>query len=439
MGASLAQQFAPQLVGATARELAALEHDWPTWARPEQLAPSGDWSTWLILAGRGWGKTRTGAEWIRHCVDHDGVRRIALVGATASDVRDVMLYGESGLLSIWPEHQRPKYEPSKRRVLFHTGATATLYSAEKPDRLRGPQHEIAWLDELAAWSNLEETLYNLEFGLRLGDRPRKTITTTPRPLEQLKALVREAAEGGGVIVTRGATYDNAANLAPSFLAAVRKAYEGTRLGQQELYGEILGAAGGLFRSEWFRYLPSDSVPPLSRVYVSVDPAITARNDETGIVVVGRHKDSAYVLEDASGRMSPDEWARRAVELARRHKANAIVAETNRGGDLVSTTIRQFDRSIPIREVRANRGKDTRAEPIAALYEQNRVYHVGQFTKLESQMCEWDPTSADEMRRQRQATSPDRMDALVWGIAELGFHLGVARLAPINVELPKTTF
>lgn len=425
MSLSLAEQFASQLAATgTDAELAALAYDWRFWARPEQVAPDGHWSTWLILAGRGWGKTRTGAEALRDAIE-SGVKRIALVGATAADVRDVMVFGESGLLNVFPPHQRPKYEASKRRISFHTGAVATLYSAEQPDRLRGPQHEWAWCDELAAWSNLDATLYNLRFGLRLGDHPKVIITTTPRPLQVLKEMVEESQSSENVRITRGSTFDNAGNLAPGFIAEVRKAYEGTRLGQQELYGEILGPAGGLFNSEWFRYLPHDSVPALQRVFVGVDPAITMRNDETGIVVVGRKGDTAYVLEDASGHMSPEQWARKAVEVAKRHNATAIVAETNRGGDLVKTTIRQFDARITVREVRANRGKDTRAEPVAALYEQGRVYHVGKLTKLETQMCEWDPTSQDVMRAKKQASSPDRMDALVWAIHECGFHLGVA--------------
>ena len=438
MGESLAQQFATQLEHASDRELAALAHDWEFWARPEQHPPAGGWGTWLILAGRGWGKTRTGAEAVRQAV-YAGAQRIALVGPTTSDVRDVMIFGESGLLAIFPEHQRPKYEPSKRRVLFHSGAIATLYSSEKPDRLRGPQHEFAWLDELAAWQNLQETLYNLQFGLRLGDNPRKVVTTTPRPIEVLKSWVAESTSSSEIMVTRGSTFDNSPNLAPSFLAEIRKAYEGTRLGAQELHGEILAPSGGLFRSEWFRYLPFCDVPKLSRIYVAVDPAITEQNDETGIVVVGRAGELAYVLDDLSGRWSPEEWAKKAVEAAKRHRAQAIVAEVNRGGDLVKATIRQFERQIPIKEVRANRGKDTRAEPIAALYEQGRVYHVQKFPKLEQQMAEWDPTRQDELRQKKRATSPDRMDALVWGIHELGFHLGVARMSPINVELPTTAF
>lgn len=424
------------LASASPRELAALEHDWEFWARDDQRQPSLPWRLWLILAGRGWGKTRTGAETIREAVCEQGVERVALVGPTAADVRDVMVLGESGLVNVFPPHQRPRYEPSKRRVVFHTGAIATLFSSQEPDRLRGPQHELAWCDELAAWGHLADTWSNLLMGLRLGDHPRVLVTTTPRPIDMLREFVRDAAdEASGVRVTRGKTLDNSGNLPDRFLADVVRAYGGTRLGRQELDGEILEPVGGLFAAEWIRY----QAPPqkLSRVVVSVDPAITTRNDETGIVVVARSGDQAYVLEDLSGVMTPEQWASRSVDAARRHKAHCIVAEVNRGGDLVQSTIRQHDRTIAIKEVRAYKGKDTRAEPVAALYEQGRVWHAKRFEKLEKQMVEWCPTSQEAMRARHHATSPDRLDALVWGITELGFHLGVARgLAPLSVELPR---
>lgn len=436
---SLAQRFASQLRGATARELASLAHDWEFWSRPDQRAPRGVWRIWLILAGRGWGKTRTGAEAVREAV-YAGCKRIALVGSTAADVRDVMVLGESGLLEVFPPHERPKYEPSKRRVVFHTGAIATLYSAEQPDRLRGPQHELAWCDELAAWSHLAETMSNLMMGLRLGEHPRVMVTTTPRPLDMLKDWVAQSFGDPGVVVTRGRTVDNAGNLPEQFISDVTKAYGGTRLGRQELEGEILEPVGGLFQKGWFKH-PDTPAPKFSRVVVALDPAITVRNDETGIVVVGRSGDRAYVLDDLSGTFTPEEWARKAVEAAKKYGAQTIVAEVNRGGDLVKTTIRQFDRHIQVKEVRANRGKDTRAEPVAALYEQGRVSHMKDFAKLEKQMVEWAPTSQEQMRAARQATSPDRMDALVWGITDLGFHLNIATpsLAPLKTPPLRTEF
>lgn len=438
MSQSLAETAAGELLGVRPSTLGKLRWRWDLWGRPEQLPPASDWRRWIILAGRGWGKTRTGAEAVRQAVS-GGVRRIALVGATVADVRDVMIEGESGLVAVFPKHQRPEYQVSKRRVLFHTGAVATLYSSEKPRQLRGPQHEICWADELAAWTHLEDTWSNLLFGLRLGARPRVIVTTTPRPIDLLKQFVADSHDPStGVVVTYGRTYDNAVNLPESALRDLQKAYAGTRLGRQELEGEILpDIEGALFRREWFRYLPD--APPLSRVVVSVDPAITRNNDETGIVVVGRAGDKAYVLADESGTWTPDEWAQKAARLARMtwggKQASHIVAEVNRGGDLVARTIRSFDKTIPIKEVRANKGKDTRAEPIAALYEQRRVLHCGKFETLEQQMVSWDPTHQDEMRARRKATSPDRMDALVWGISELGFHMGVAKFLPINVPNP----
>lgn len=425
------------------REAAQLKHSWPFWARPSQRQPDGPWRIWLILAGRGFGKTRTGAETIREEVDRGEIERFALVGATAADVRDVMVEGESGLRAIFPPGQLPRFEPSKRRVTFHNGATATCYSAEEPDRLRGPQHGFAWADELAAWARLEQAWADLQLGLRLGVRPRTLVTTTPRPLPFLEELVARAAGGDtSVHVTRGSTFANFANLPESYRDEIVRAYGGTRLGRQELEGEILGAAeGALFRKEWFRWLPE--APELARVVVAVDPAISTRNDETGIVVVGRAGDKAYVLADESGTWTPQQWAEKATRLARQRwgggagrVASCIVAETNRGADLVAHAIRSIDRTVAIKEVHANRGKDLRAEPVSALYEQRRVFHVGKHDKLERQMAEWDPTSQDVMRARHQATSPDRLDALVWGITELGFHLGAATFRPINVDLPK---
>lgn len=429
MTAPLAHDLAIDLLAkASDSELAELEYYWPFWARPEQLTPAGDWRLWVILAGRGWGKTRTGAESIRADIDA-GVERVALVGATSADVRDVMVCGESGLLEVFPRHQRPKYEPSKRRVTFHTGATAILYSAEQPDRLRGPQHERAWLDELAAWSNIDDTLSNLMMGLRLGPNPRALITTTPRPLRVLRDWVKASAIDPNIVLTRGRSFDNELNLPAQFVSDIKKAYGGTRLGLQELEGEILEPQGGLFSREWFQHI--DQPPKLSRVVVSVDPAISSRNDETGITVVGRAGDKCYVLEDLSGNYSPEDWARKATDAVRRHGAHCIVAETNRGGDLVKATIRQFDRQVTVKEVHANRGKDLRAEPIAALYEQRRVFHIGTLAKLEDQMVTWSPTSQEARRLARQSTSPDRLDSLVWGITELGFHLGIAKFTPMS--------
>lgn len=431
MPKSLAERVLRNLHGLSVREIAALEYDWGFWSRPEQRMPSGvQWSTWLLLAGRGFGKTRAGAEAVRELVESGKVERIALVGPTIRDVRETMIDGESGLRAIFPDGQRPRYIPSRARLEFHNGAIAPVYSSEEPDRLRGPQHGAAWCDELAAWKHLEQTWADLNMGLRLGTSPKKIITTTPRPIPLIRRLAIEAERpGSGVIATRGKTLDNSGNLPDEFLREITDQYAGTRLGRQELDGEILGdLEGALFNRAWFRYLPQ--APELSRTVVAVDPAITLRNDETGIVVTGRAGRHAYVVEDLSGKMSPDEWARRTVQAWQRHRATAIVAEVNRGALMVETLIRQAakemgvapDRMPRIVEVRATTGKDTRAEPVAALYEQQRVFHIGKLEKLEDQLCSWDPTSQDAMRLRRQATSPDRMDALVWGLTELRMHI-----------------
>ena len=381
--------------------------DWSLWARPAQLAPDGDWRIWLILAGRGFGKTRTGAEWVRQQVENGSARRIALVGATAADVRDTMVEGESGLLRAFPDGHRPKYEPSKRRVTFSNGATATTYSADEPDRLRGPNHDLAWADEVAAW-RYEEAWDQLMFGLRIGDRPRVVATTTPRPTR----LIRDLVDRADCAVTRGSTWDNETNLAPAFLAEMRRRYEGTRLGRQELDAELLmDADGALWNRDDLDSYRVTKTPTLRRIVVAIDPAVSnnADSDETGIVVAGIDDTGhGYVLEDRSMKGSPNEWAAAAVTGYNVHKADRIVAEANQGGDMITHTLRTVDASVPVKLVHASRGKRTRAEPIAAMYEQGRVHHVGSFPQLEDQLCIWTPDSA----------SPDRLDALVWALTEL---------------------
>lgn len=381
--------------------------DWTIWARPKQLAPPGDWRVWLILAGRGFGKTRSGAEWIRQKVMNNEAGRIALVGATAADVRDTMVEGESGLLRIFPPGERPRYEPSKRRITFKNGARATTYSADEPDRLRGPNHDCAWTDEIAAW-RYPEAWDQLIFGLRIGDDPRLVATTTPRPTRLIRTLV----EREDVIVTRGSTYENQMNLAPTFLAEVQSRYEGTRLGRQELYAEILDdVEGALWTREMIEQSRVNNLPDLTRIVIGVDPAITSRESsaETGIVAVGVDANGiGYVLDDRSLKGSPVEWANAAIALYHRSSADRIVVEANQGGDMVRHTLQTVESQIPIKTVHATRGKRTRAEPISALYEQGKVKHVGAFPTLEDQMCSWTPES----------DSPDRLDALVWGLTEL---------------------
>lgn len=402
----------------------ALLYDWNFWARDNQLPPAGEWLVWLLLAGRGFGKTRTGAEFVRARVERGEARRIALVSATAADVRDTMIEGPAGLLAVFPEHERPLYEPSKRRVTFASGAVATAYSADEPDRLRGPQHDTAWCDELAAWRYPDAAWDNLLFGMRLGD-PRLCVTTTPRPILLVKTLLAEAS----TVVTRGSTFDNAANLAASALAKLREKYDGTRLGRQELFAEILtDTPGALWTINILSAGRARVLPDLTRVVVAVDPAAadpaTSKSEdsiaETGIVAVALGADrDGYVLRDASAKASPAEWGERAVLLHDELDADAIVAEVNQGGAMVAHVVRtaaeklhrekrRTSPHVAVREVRASRGKLTRAEPVAALYEQRRVHHLGVLSELEDQMTTWVPGQK----------SPDRMDALVWGLTEI---------------------
>lgn len=390
-------------------EAAALLYDWKFWARPSQLPPPGDWRVWLILAGRGFGKTRTGAETVIDRVRRGVSKRVGLIAPTAADARDVMVEGESGILACSPPDFRPLYEPSKRRLTWPNGAVATLFSAEEPDRLRGPQHDFIWADEPAAWK-YPETWDMAMFGLRLGTNPQVVATTTPRPTR----LIRDLVADPGTVVTRGTTYENARNLAPAFLSAIVKKYEGTRLGRQELNGEILDDnPGALWSRNVIEALRVREHPPLLRIVVGVDPAVTSdpKSDETGIVVAG--VDAAghyYVLADASLQGTPLTWATAVKRVYDQYRADRVVAEKNNGGELVEANLRTVDRTLSYRGVWASRGKQTRAEPISSLYEQGKVHHVGTFPLLEDQMCDWAPDSGDP--------SPDRMDALVWAMTEL---------------------
>ncbi len=388
---------------------AAALHMWPLWARDSQIAPPGGWSVWLLMAGRGFGKTRTGAEWVRSRVESGTAKRIALVARTPADVRDVMIEGDSGLLSVCPPSNRSKYEPTKRRLTWPNGAFALAFSSHEPDQLRGPQFDAAWCDELASWEYPRETWDNLMFGLRLGQRPQCVVTTTPRPLE----LLRELVDRDDVHVTRGSTYENRQFLAPSFLRQIERRYQGTDTGRQEIFAELLEEAeGALWRRDWISH--TETAPDLNRIVIAIDPAMSSRPDsaETGIIVAGTDADlRGYVLEDGSGRMSPDEWARRAIDLYDRYSAGRIIGERNNGGDLVGSVLKTASggRTLPIRLVSASVGKYARAEPVAALYQQGRVSHVGSFPQLEDQLCTWEPGSS---------TSPDRMDALVWALSDL---------------------
>jgi phage terminase large subunit-like protein len=387
--------------------------NWSKWrARREQLPPDSDtWLVWLLLAGRGFGKTRTGAQTVGAEVEAGRARRIALVAPTAADVRNVMVEGESGILAVSPPWCQPIYEPSKRRLTWPNGAVAECYSADEPERLRGPQHDFAWCDELSSW-RYSHAWDMLMFGLRLGERPRVVVTTTPKPTR----LIRDLAAAPTTVLTRGSTFANQENLAPSFMTVILAKYQGTRLGRQEIEAELLDQADGALWTragiESARVAPDD-MPQMKRIVVAIDPAVTAGqgSDETGIVVAGLGVDGlVYVLADASGRFTPDEWGRRAVNLYADHKADRIVGETNNGGDMVAIMLRTVDPNVAYKGVTASKGKRTRAEPVSALYEQNRVKHAGAFPTLEDQMCNWSPTSGEG--------SPDRVDALVWAVTEL---------------------
>lgn len=388
-------------------------YTWPMWARPSQIAPDGDWNTWLFLAGRGAGKTRSGAEWVRGlAAKHPGIR-MHLVAPTAADARDVMVEGDSGILSVSPPWFRPRYEPSKRLVRWENGSRAYLFSAEEPERLRGPQCHAAWCDELAAWEYCRDTWDMMSFGLRLGDKPRVLVTTTPKPGNVvLKALLREPT----TVVTRDSMHANRANLAGSFIEAIERTYRGTALYRQEALGELIEEAeGALWTREVIDGGRVQEAPTLRRIVVAIDPAVTSDvdSDETGIVVVGRtagRDAEGYVLGDVSGRYTPDQWARRALAVFDQYRADMIIGETNNGGEMVEHTLRTLRPNVPFTAVHASKGKAARAEPMAALYQQGRVHHVGAFEELEDQLCQWEPLSG--MR------SPDRLDALVWALTEL---------------------
>lgn len=423
------------LLAPTEADRQALLYDWSFWARPKQLAPQRKWRTWLLLAGRGFGKTRTLCEWAIDQVRFRGVRRQALVGATAGDVRDILIEGESGILAIAPPWFMPVYQPSKLRLVWPNGAKTFLYSAEEPNRLRGKQHDGAGADEVAAW-RYEDAWDQLMFTLRLGNDPRVCAATTPRPTKIIRRLVSDP----GTALTHGSTYENKGNLADAFIGELMKRYEGTRLGQQELEALILDdTPGALWNRAMLEATQVRVFPTLVKVVVAIDPAATEseNSDETGIVVFGLGEDKhGYVLEDLSGRMSPEKWATRAIEAAVKWKANYVVGEVNQGGDMVKTIIDQTARDlreqkklkqhIAFKAVHAKTGKRARAEPISLLYEQKRIHHVGSFAKLEDQQCTWDASTATK--------SPDRIDALVYGATEccLGGVVG----GPAILSLPR---
>ena len=406
---------------------AALLYDWNLWARREipgkqssQLPPEGDWRFWVICTGRGWGKTRVGAETVRMWVESGQCRRIALVSDTAADLRDVMIKGPDGLLAVCPPWNRPQYLAVENKLTWPNGAVAIGYAAEAPGKLRGPQHDGAWCDEWAKWKNLirkdmhgETAWSNLLMGLRVGNNPRAVITTTPRPLPIFRQLINHP----NAIVTRGSLYENAENLAPKFLQDTIRQYEGTRLGRQELAGEILeDTPGALWTLDMIDRDRVELAPDLVRIVIAIDPPGTdnPEGSEAGIVACGLGADNhGYVLHDISGHLTPAQWGSKAVEHYRLLDADRIIGEKNYGGQMVEHTVRMAAkaagvRNIAYKEVSASRGKQLRAEPISALYEQGKIHHVGYFPKLEDELTTWETGKK----------SPNRLDALVWGFTEL---------------------
>ena len=418
------QELSDFLGGLTPETLAALPYLWEVWAFPHQLAPEGDWRSWVVLGGRGAGKTRAGAEWVRAQVegakplDPGRARSVALVGETYDQAREVMVMGPSGILACSPPDRKPRWLASRRKLVWPNGAEAQVFSANDPEALRGPQFDAAWVDELAKWPNAQETWDMLQFALRLGEHPQQVVTTTPRPVDVLKMVLALSS----TVVTRGATEANRAYLAKSFLTEIRERYAHSRLGRQELDGEMFeDIEGALWTRELLGRQGVTERPELDRIVVAVDPPVTghAGSDACGIIVAGislgdaRAEWRGYVLADRSVQgVSPQTWARRVVEVAQEWEADRVVAEVNQGGDLVETLLRQVDPLLSVEQVRATRSKVVRAEPVAALYEQGRVFHMAGLGKLEDQLCQMTPQGFEG------TGSPDRVDALVWAIHAL---------------------
>ncbi len=413
-----------------------LPYEWRLWARPQQLPPTdADWLFWMLLAGRGYGKTRTSVEWGREQAHAMPGSHGAIVGATAADVRDVMV---KELIARSPPWEGCVYEPSKRRVSWANGSTATLYSAEEPNRLRGPQHHWALADELAAWAYVDEVWDMLMMTMRLGERPRVVISTTPRPLPIIRRLMKDP----GARVTTGSTYDNSANLSAAFIEAIKSRYDGTRLGQQEIYARVLDdVEGALWSHGLIDQHRRDMPPTLKRLVVAVDPSGSAKRtaDEAGIVVagigdcpcLGRVETHAFVLEDKTGRYSPRDMGTTAIAEYYKWKCDRLIGEDNFGGKLIEDVIHLIDPRVSYRAVHASRGKLVRAEPIAALYEQGKVHHVGMFKDLEDEMCQYAPLVSTE--------SPGRLDAMVWAITDLMLGVGNASFGTARFTPAKPTF
>lgn len=410
-----------------------LEHfdsDWFYRLRAEQFAPPGEeWDVWYVNAGRGWGKTQTGAYWVNEQVRNYGCRMGALIGETIGDVRDVMINGPAGIIPTSPRDFIPVYLASNSKVVWPNGAEAHLYSAHSEadaEKLRGPQHDFGWCDEMAKWRYMEHAWDMYQFGLRLGDHPRTLITTTPKPRKALK----EIKEDPYTVVTKGITYDNVHNLPPSYKRRLLSKYEGTRLGQQELHAiDLEEAEGALWDRDMLegtRIQSALSLPDMDRIVVGLDPAVTSdpkKSSEMGVIIGGRVKEHCYILEDLSKVMSVGKVSRLAVEAASLWSADRIIGEVNNGGDWIEHSLRQVDKNVSYKSIRASRGKQTRAEPVASLWEQKRCHMVGYFAELEDQLCSWEPDAG--------LPSPDRLDAMVWVVTEL--MLGGGEIRSLQVE------
>ncbi len=401
------------LKGQKPEEMWHLEYAWDFWQRTDQRPPEGDWRTWFVMAGRGFGKTRMAAEYVRAAAEADGSLRIALVAATLHEARSIMIEGESGLLSIAPDEQRPTWEPSLKRLVWPTGAIANVFAASEPEALRGPEHHLAWADEVAKWEKGVDAWDNLMMTMRLGEDPRIVATTTPRAVPLVRRLLKE----GGVAITRGAMEANRANLPDSFREAMKEVYGKARLGRQELLGEFLeDAEDALWTRDLIERCRVRAAPDMRRVVIGVDPPASAGGDACGIIAVGKGADGkAYVLADHSvkGR-SPEGWARAVSTAAIAWGADRVVAESNNGGDMVVSTLQAADVSMPVKKVSASRGKVARAEPVAALYEAGKAFHIGAFPELEDELCGLISGGGYE----GPGRSPDRADALVWAMSEL---------------------
>lgn len=394
---------------------------WLSTARSNQLTPQGDWwDIWLLNAGRGFGKTRSGAEDAAWFGIENAQSRIAVVAKTFADARDTCVEGESGLLNCIPSSWVATWNRSLGELVLTNGSVFKMFSSDAPSRLRGPQHHRAWIDELASWETFD-AYDQVMFGLRLGRRPRAVVTTTPRPVPVIKELMQRV--GRDVSLSTGSTYDNVSNLPDAFLRRLRERYEGTRMADQELHAKLLNdVPGALWRYDFIQRWPvNEDLPSMDRIVVAVDPAVTsnAKSDETGIIVAGRIANTTpaqgIILEDGTLKGTPNEWGHRVINLYRKWKADRVIAEVNNGGDLVVQNLRGIDPNVPVTTVHASRGKMTRAEPVSALYEQKRVWHALRFGELEEQMTTYDGS--------RIMKSPDRMDAMVWGLTDLLMRKG----------------